>query len=172
MEALETTLFAVEGDRAYAVIDGASCEDLLAKLDEFRPEHVCLYAGELEPDVREVAPYLVRLEAGGEFTHWLLKEGWGKHWGIFVTAPTDLRTLRKHFRTILLVRSPENKSLYFRYYDPRVIRMFLPTCEPPETRQIFGPCTSLLAENEDPTSAVRWTYKNGAAALQLVALEK
>ena len=172
MEALETTLFPTNGDQTYAVIDGASCEDLLPKLAEFRPEHVCLYAGELEPDVQEVAPYLVRLEVGGEFTRWLLNEGWGKHWGIFVTAPADLRMLRKHFRTILLVRSPENKTLYFRYYDPRVIRMFLPTCEPPEARQIFGPCTSLLAENENPESALLWTHKNGAAALQLVALEQ
>ena len=134
---------------SYAVIDGASCEALLEKLDELRPEHVCLYAGKIEPDVAETAPYLVHLEPGAEFTGWVIDEGWGNHWGIFVHSAADLRALRKHFRSLLLVRDPAGHTLYFRYYDPRVFLVYLPTCNAHELATVFGPVQSYEIEEGD-----------------------
>lgn len=37
----------------------------------------------------------------------------------------------------------------FRYYDPRVLRVYLPTCRPDELRTVFGPIRSYLVEGED-----------------------
>lgn len=149
MEALYAALFPGDGANTYAILDGASIPELLDKLDEYQPEYVCLYAGELEPDVEECAPYLVRLGVEADFTRWVLDEGWGKHWGIFARTDVDLRGLRKHLRTILLVKDPDNKTLYFRYYDPRVLRIFLPTCEPAELAVVFGPVSSYLVEDKE-----------------------
>ncbi|MCK7510898.1 MAG: DUF4123 domain-containing protein [Desulfobacterales bacterium] len=70
----------------YAVLDGASIKSLGPKLYNLRPEHVCLYRGRLEPDMAEVAPYLVRLEQDSAFAQWVLGDGWGKHWGIFAVT--------------------------------------------------------------------------------------
>ena len=170
MDALYTALFPHDGDSTYAVIDGASCEDLLDKLAEFSPEHFCLYAGELEADVAEVAPYLVRLEPEGGFVEWLLKEGWGKHWGIFVTAPVDLRAMRKHFRSILLVRDAEDETLYFRYYDPRVIRVYLPTCNAAELRLVSAPIRSWVCEDDDTETALVFSYAAGAMVKATLSL--
>lgn len=161
MDALLATLFPEDGENTYAVIDGASCEELLDKIGEFSPEYFCLYAGEIEPDVAEVAPYLVALKAGHPFTEWFLANGLGRHWGIFARSPADLRTLRRHFRGFLMVRDPEGKQLYFRYYDPRVLRVYLPTCNPEETRYIFGPVMTLLTEGEDATVAISWKHEAG-----------
>lgn len=151
---LRPHLFPDDGTHTYAIIDGASCEDLLDKLDEHQPEHVCLYAGELEPDLEECAPYLIRLDLASDFTRWIFDEGWGKHWGIFATSPADLRTLRKHFRTFLLVKSPEGKTLYFRYYDPRVFPVYLPTTNAAERKTIFGPVLDYLCENDSESGIV------------------
>src|SRR5207237_435347 len=130
--ALIPHLFPDQDERSvntFAVLDGASIPDLLDQLyTKPRPEFVCLYRGELEPDIAEVAPYLVNLEPRTLFTDWLLTEGWGKHWGIFVHTTDGLKAIRTHLRKFLMVNDPEGKQTYFRYYDPRVLRVFLPTC--------------------------------------------
>ncbi len=139
-----------EGVNAFAVLDGASVPELLKRLyGEAPPEFVCLYRGQLEPDMAEVAPYLVRLKEETPFTNWLMEEGWGKHWGIYVLAAANLKVMRRHFRTFLMVRDPEGKQVYFRYYDPRVLRIYLPTCTAQELGMVFGPVLRYGVEAED-----------------------
>ena len=147
----------------YALLDGASVPDLLIKLHAHQPEHVCLYRGDLKPDLAECAPYLVRLEEEDDFTNWVLGEGWGKHWGIFAVSPADLKALRKHFRTFLMVRNPEGRQVYFRYYDPRVLRVYLPTCNPEETGVIFGPVSSYICEGEKAETVIDFRLEEGLA---------
>jgi hypothetical protein len=36
----------------------------------------------------------------------------------------------------------------FRFYDPRVLRRFLPTCNPAEMKVFFGEVETLFAESE------------------------
>jgi Domain of unknown function (DUF4123) len=161
VEVLGGLLFEAEDEFAFAVLDGASAPGLLRSLAEHEPEYVCLYRGELAPDVAEVAPYLVRLEPETEFTWWLISEGWGKHWGIFVSSPADLRTLRHHFRTFLTVYDSDGKPMLFRYYDPRVLRTYLPTCNGGELATLFGPIQKYLVESEDAKAIIRFQVIDG-----------
>ncbi|MGE5570089.1 MAG: DUF4123 domain-containing protein [Rhodospirillales bacterium] len=157
LEAVSPFLFKGDGLNAYAVLDGASVPDLLDKLyGAVRPQFQCLYSGEIQPDLAEAAPYLVRLESGSEFTEWVFKEGWGKHWGVFAVTPADFATFRKHLRKFLVVYDSNAKALYFRYYDPRVLRTFLPTCKEEELAEFFGPVTAWLLEDEDPNVILRF----------------
>lgn len=159
-ELLQETLFAEDEEKAYAIVDGAACEDLLQVMAEMEPESVCLYAGELEPDMEACAPYLIVLEKGHAFTEWLLTELPGKPWGIFIRTPATVRMLRKHFRTFLIVKNEQGESLYFRYYDPRVIRIFLPTCDSEQFEKFFGPVSSYIAEGEDH-GFISYRYQDG-----------
>ncbi|TVQ55912.1 MAG: DUF4123 domain-containing protein, partial [Phycisphaerales bacterium] len=52
--------------------------------------------------------------------------------------------IRRHLRKFLKVKSPEGKTLYFRYYDPRILAAFLPACNEQELRQLFGPLESFI----------------------------
>ena len=146
---LNAVLFPKDGAKTYAVIDGASCSELLTNLDAFRPEHVCLYAGELAPDLQEAAPYLIHLAPHGRFTDWLLSSCLGQHWGLFARTPADLRMLRKHFRSLLLVKNPHGQTLYFRFYDPRVFSLYL--------RRRTRPSGKLFSDLSRPISARRRT---------------
>lgn len=159
---LSRILFADKGVRAYAVIDGANTPELLAEIAEHRPEYECLYRGELAPDIAEVAPYLVRLDPAHPFTSWLLAHGWGESRGVFLTTAADMRGLRRHLRTFLIVHDPQGAPLYFRYYDPRVLRVYLPTCDADELKIVFGPVTSYVLEGEDPAVALRFGVKDGS----------
>src|SRR5215472_7588362 len=96
VDEVESYLFAERNAQVYAILDGASVIDLQDQLHKLEPEHICLYRGELKPDMAEVAPYLVRLERRSAFTDWLLAHGWGNHWGIFAVANEELSTMRQH----------------------------------------------------------------------------
>ena len=158
-------LFSEEAAYVYAVLDGASVPGLVARLYELRPEFECLHRGELAPDMAEVAPYLVRLEPESDFADWALG-GWGRHWGVFAAADADLRAMRRHFRSFVVVYTADGKPRYFRFYDPRVLRVYLPTCNAAELETVFGPVACYVLEDEDPHTLLRFSRAGGALRSQ------
>jgi hypothetical protein len=171
-DSISQHLFAEAEASVFAVLDGAAVPDLLPHLDTFEPDYVCLYRGDLESDMQEVAPYLVQVEPDSELVEWLFEQGWGKHWGIFAVAQSDLRTMRSHFRRFLTVYNSDGKPLLFRYYDPRVLRLYLPTCEAQELTTFFGPVMSYLLEVEDPNAALRFQVSSGSLQTENLQLSQ
>jgi len=164
VDTLYQQLFGDHELKTYAVLDGASIPDLLEHLKTDAPDHFCLYRGELSAELAEAAPYLVELQPDTPFTEWVLSEGWGNHWGIFALSAADLREMRKHFRTFLIVKDPGGKQLYFRYYDPRVLLVFLPTCNAGQRKSLFGPIRKYVLEDE--TKQVARTIQNSTSGLK------
>ncbi|MFO1350306.1 MAG: DUF4123 domain-containing protein [Gammaproteobacteria bacterium] len=154
----------------YALLDGASIPGLPKMFAIHQPDHVCLLRGELDADLAAAAPYLVKLDADSPFADFVLS-GWGEHWGVFALTQAKLRELRKHFRTFLMVRDPSGKPMYFRYYDPRVLRIYLPTCNEDEADAVFGPVARYVMEGEDPMQMVKFWIEYGAIKQQLAALK-
>jgi hypothetical protein len=158
-------------NRIYAVLDGASIPDLRMKLYEMQPQYYCLYRGELEPDIEEVAPYLIRLNAGHNFTDWVLTEGWGNHWGIFAQSRYSLEELRKHFRSFLTVHDESGNPLLFRFYDPRVLRVFLPSCTNEELKKFFGIVLNYAVEDENPQMILNYFLPDGILRINQQPIE-
>jgi hypothetical protein len=48
-----------------------------------------------------------------------------------------------------MAQLPDGKIVYFRFYDPRVLRAYLTTCTDDEIRTFFGPVHRLVMEEED-----------------------
>jgi hypothetical protein len=142
--------------RVFMVLDGAQIPELRMKLYEMKPVHYCLLSGELEPDMQEVAPYLVRILPNTPFTDWVLAECWGKNWGILAQTRETVIEMRKHFESLITVYDEQGTPMMFRYYDPRVWRQFLPTCQPQEIKTIFGKIDAFFVESEDKESLIRY----------------
>jgi hypothetical protein len=163
---LREKLYGEENAPIYAILDGASVPGLLQKFADEEPPHECLYAGDLKPDMQEVTPYVVKLDSESPFTEWVLDRGWGQHWGIFLESGADLAALRRHLRSFLTVHDPNGKPMLFRYYDPRVMRVYLPTCNAEELKAVFGPVQSYMMEDESGAGMLRFRVKNGVLAKQ------
>jgi Domain of unknown function (DUF4123) len=140
----------------YAVLDAARDERIYPGVKGSELDHLCLYAGRIPRQLELAAPYLVRLEREARFTAELLRAGWGESWGIFLIATAGLEEMRRHLRKLLRVEDERGKKLIFRYYDPRVLREYLPTCTPGELRLLFGPAGIFFAEGEDPGELLRF----------------
>jgi len=124
-------------------------------------ESVCLYEGEQAVELEDVAPYLIRLYKDNPFTEWLFNTGWGKNWGIFVQSPAGLEELACHFRCFLKVYDEEGTPLMFRYYDPRVLRVYLPTCTEAELSYVFGPVERYIVERWEENEVVDFCFEDG-----------
>lgn len=156
----------------YVILDAARDERIYPELCKADVVSCCLYRGELAQELAEVAPYLVALERSEAFTDWLLQVGWGESWGIFLAASATLNTLRRHFRRFLMVYDPEGKPLYFRYYDPRVWRVYLPTCQVAELGTVFGPVQRYCVEGEDGQTLLEYMYTDGQLVHHTVSLAR
>jgi hypothetical protein len=71
-----------------------------------------------------------------------------------VSTQCDMRMkrLRHHLRTLLVVKSWSGERMLFRYYDPRVLRAYLPTCTSDELRTVFGPVPQYYTRVKPPRS--------------------
>ena len=168
---LEQLLFS-EVANVYAILDGASVKDLPQILFEKAPPHFCLFRGNLEPDVAAVAPYVVGLVRGSLFTDWMLDAEIGAHYGIFAASRQSIHEMRRHFRGLFTVYKENGDPMYFRFYDPRVLRAFLPTCNGGELKTFFGPVDRIIAENEDGTAYSTFRLKGNEVAESITELKK
>jgi uncharacterized protein DUF4123/FHA domain-containing protein len=147
----------------YAILDAAREPSVLKVILESKEENQSLYEGPQGAQLAHFAPYLVRVPQKSALLNTLVQQAWSKSWGVFLTCDQSLKDLRTHFRHFLTVKLPDGSQVYFRYYDPRVLRLFLPTCLPEETTQFFGPVKHFLVEAEDPKLALHFTRSTKGA---------
>lgn len=145
------------GEPLYGILDAARDPLVLARLVSSDHQYQSLYEGRKAAQLTAVAPYLVKFPPASPLLAQVIQEGWGKSWGIFFPSVLAFDEVRKHFRKFLIVENDEGEKLYFRFYDPRVLRVFLPHCNEQERRDFFGPLEWFLLEDEDPSQLLRWS---------------
>jgi hypothetical protein len=134
--------------------DGAQCENPAGLAYDTETESRLLYEGSQGDDLSEVAPVVVGPVKDGKALDRLISGLWGKHCAVFLTSGPPLDDLRRHFRRFLKVKTEDGRVLLFRFYDPRVLRVFLPTCTPEEIFEFFGPVDAFFLEGEEPKTMV------------------
>ncbi|NUQ76628.1 MAG: DUF4123 domain-containing protein [Polyangiaceae bacterium] len=136
----------------FALIDAARDKEnkknknsVLQFVSEAGSEAVSLYSGRRAERLASVAPYLVRIT--GRISRFL-SDCWGNTSGVIVASAAPIRELRAHFKRLLIVETENLDTVYFRFYDPRVLRIFLPSCSPAQARRFFGPVAWLLIDGK------------------------
>jgi|GEM_PF-467587 len=153
----------------FAILDGARDKKIEALVRKGALKSSCLYEGKLSYAMAIVAPYIVELERGHAQTHAILSQGWGNSWGVFAVTypPTSMLSVRRNCRKIAKVKSPEGKTLIFRYYDPRVLRVYLPNSNRQEAQKVFGPTTAFIVESAQGATLHRFCQtEQGVADVQ------
>jgi len=152
----------------WMILDGARDPRVYSSLIHSYSEYSCLYAGNLAPALERAAPYLVQLEFEDRYTRILLEQAWGNSWGIILKCNESIDVVRRHLRKFLRVIGRNGRPLVFRYYDPRVMRVYLPTCNREELREIFGPIKAFYMEDPDP--ATIWDCRLDTGKLSIAKL--
>jgi hypothetical protein len=143
----------------YALLDAARSPQILPLLKKAPGGCRSLYQGKQERELGSYAPYLVKVAPGDPWTRDLLRHGWGQSWGVFLVAPAGEEEVRLRLRRLLYVRDDRQRMLYFRFYDPRVLRAFLPACTTEQAAYFFGPIQGYLLEGD--TARDLLLFRNG-----------
>lgn len=155
-----------QSEPLFALLDAAREPDIPELLKASGEQFQSLYSGEKGEELAPFGPFLVALPPQSVLLKRLVEDGWGKSWAIYLTCQEQFDQVRKHFRHFLMVELKNGQQAYFRFYDPRVMRAFLPTCSSEETNQLFGPVTCYLMEAAQPDSLLQFT-NSGQGVSQL-----
>jgi hypothetical protein len=168
------TLFWPDGFRRdmWMIVDGARDPRIYSSLLGSYLESSCLYAGDLPYSLEAAAPYLVQLEFEDRYTRRLIDEAWGNSWGVFLRSNETMDRLRRHLRQFLRVQDYRGRFMVFRYYDPRVLRVYLPTCNSDEVRTVFGPIKSFYMEDENAAAVWDCSRERGSMSVKKTALDE
>ncbi len=147
----------------YAILDAARNPLVPSLLKQSALESQSLYYGDAETQLAQTAPYLVRFDSEEPLLLQLIEQGWDNAWGVFFTSSQRLPAIRQHFRRFLMVSLESGRAVYFRFYDPRVLRVFIPQCTPGERREFFGPVDSFYVESSKPAAVLHFGSGTDAA---------
>jgi hypothetical protein len=142
------------GERVWAILDAAREDRIPAFLEACDAEHVSLFEGPRARDLKSVAPFLAMIPNGSKILRILLREGWGKSWGVFFTSSGSMADLRKHLQQFLSMQDAMGRRYIYRFYDPRVLRSSLPTTVGYERVRFFGPIARFVLEAPDGAAVV------------------
>jgi hypothetical protein len=133
----------------FALVDAAQDPSLYGLVTQ-STEWQCLIAGKQAPVLAAVLPYLVRLQAGDRLTEQWRSEGNGRNWGLQFRSTLPIDRLRLHFKKFLTARLPDGRTVLFRFYDPRVFRMYMRVSSAEQRRPWFEGVSLYSAEGEQP----------------------
>ncbi len=143
----------------YCILDGARMLIMLDQAKALNQDSISLYAGLPLEVLESISPYIFYLDPNSYFPDWVFTEGWGKSWGIYVRTKVNGEELFHHFRKFITVFTEQGKELYFRFYDPRALRIFLPTCSNDQLREFFGPVESFFMEDKSQDVVLCFTLQ-------------
>jgi hypothetical protein len=146
---------------AYFLLDAARMLGEFETARSLQADHLSLYSGRDAESLSSVAPYLFPWQPDSEFAKWLLDTGWGNSWGMFVETPASIDALKTHFQKFLIIKSPASGEMYFRFYDPRVLKVFLPTYDTQKIIEFFGPVEKFIVEGDSKETAIGFSHQSG-----------
>jgi hypothetical protein len=137
--------------RLYAVVDAAANSAIypgllaLASVEEI----TSLYDGNAARVCADAAPYLLALDADGAAATWLAATPWLNDATIFLRSRAAMPEVRTRLRRLTRVGAPDGRVLLFRFYDPIILRAFLPTCDIQQAAEFFDDIDEYLVFDGD-----------------------
>lgn len=133
----------------FLILDGALLENQLIQGEKLNAQCRSFYRGATDPEIEAVGPYIFTYPNSTSFQNWYIQNGLHKHWGILIDSPSSFDQIYEHFRKFVCFQSEDDQLLYFRFYDPRVLKLFLLDCDSVQLTEFFGPVTKFICEGEN-----------------------
>lgn len=153
---LRASLWARQGARVHAVIDGLVVPGIAEKLKAGElAGWDCLQRGALSQDAAQRAPYLAELKEASPFTDWLFGEATATFagWGLLIVSTQPLLAVREHCRAIGEVATPDGERRAWRWYDPEVFLTAVPTLLAGQLDELFALNQAIVLPE-----AAAWTW--------------
>lgn len=153
-------------DYLFAIVDTARDERILPLLKASNNPYQSLFEGVRARWLEEFTPYLVSLPKRSSLLEQLVHLGWGNRWGVYLSSRQTFQTLMSRMRQFLWVQTEAREKLYFRFYDPNILQVFLFISTSKQANELFRDVSSYLMEAKKPEFLVKFTYGVRGVELQ------
>jgi hypothetical protein len=166
-EALKAILSDVPaGTKTYALMDCSLDSTLYPAIIKSGCPLIGLYREPWQKKLGEIAPHLVELETGSPFYRELVSWDWYGNWGYFVQSGASLDDLGAALAPLTLATAPNGQQVFFRFFDPRVLRPFLSAATKTDIELLFTTATRfvvpMLDDGLQGEGAINYTAQDGA----------
>lgn len=152
---------AASQSHVYALLDAAKVFGLPEMLEASGLEHACLFQGDAAEELRDVAPWIVKLEPDRKFTQGLFSSG-AAPWqmldyepGIYLRSSASLQDLRAHLRKFTRMRDEAGKWYYLRFWEPRGADQTFAALPQPAVIKLFANVIEAYTVTTRPAILVR-----------------
>lgn len=151
----------------YGVLDCAIDPALYAHIERLEPDQaVCLFE-RVPIQVKRASPHLVELAPTDPLSRLWRTQGWRGNWGVLLSSRRDLTATKLRLKHFTQVRLPDGSGpVLFRFWDPRVLRTYLPLVEGPDVAGWFKDIDRWIVPTEDAQGSLRMTAVNGAVVVE------
>lgn len=148
--------------KLYGVLDCAVDPALHDHCARLEPEFaVCLF-DRVDPKVKAASPHLIELTPTDPLSRAWRTGGWGRNWGVLLSSRADLRTVKLRLKRFTQARLPDGSGpVLFRFWDPRVMRIYMPLLQPDEVEGWFTDIDRWIVATADGKGSLRFS-RNGA----------
>lgn len=156
----------------YILLDAARMGEDILKAKDMNSDSRSLFQGKKDAKrLLNVAPQIFQFDDKPDFISWYFENGWGNSWGIIVYSSESIKSLQKHFQKFIDVITEDGKEYYLRFYDPRVLRVFLPTCDAQQLIEFFGPINYFICEDKDGISGLVFSIQDEILNIEKISKE-
>jgi hypothetical protein len=158
---LEAALWAMDGARVHAVIDGRVVPGLRAQLAQSGADWDCLQRGALPAADADRAAYIAELRPNSPLLHWLIGEATTAFtgWGVLMRSTRPLLAMRELARELAEARLPDGRRRPWSWWDPALLELFLPSASPDQRDRIFAAGQTVVTLT--PKAWVWWGQSGG-----------
>lgn len=91
----------------------------------------------------EVMPYLVQTDPNGAFLKWL-EQNESQDWGWAAISSASFEVVFAHCQSLIQVTMPSQKSVFFRFWDPRFLEPLVAAVPEQDKRSLMGPVERMV----------------------------
>lgn len=128
------------GTQHYLLLDGAQIDELMRTLYQLEPdpEFHRLYERTRYAELAEAGPALIATDHGSLLSQHF-KEHWAASAGVTLTSRAPKDELIQHLTSLVHASVSGGVSVLFRYYDPRILYLWLTDIDDDQRDTILGP---------------------------------
>jgi hypothetical protein len=156
--------------RLYAVVDASRAPMIIPPaLQAMTDKVACLYRGNALEEFGDDTAWVAEMTSDESVLQWLVDKGFGKRWSIFLRTSHVLENVVRHLRKFTMVRDSEGTVHFFRYYDPRTLRQYLPVLTAEQAAVFFKGIECFYCENDLKAGEfLRFRFGDGIVRREIV----
>ena len=140
----------------------------LLGLQKYYEVNQSLFKGTKDEVIMDVSPWLLQIDDKLE-ENLSNETDVTMHFTLQLEAEGDIHGVATHLKKFIY-QTIDGREYFFRFYDARVLRKYLPTCDEDQLIEFFGPVDRFIVGGDTENEVIQFWQENGVLKKQHMTL--